>query len=56
MTYGRSQPLGEDLRAAEKEWKRLGKARRKEVLRLSKHGEVHPDPRVAEIAYREWLR
>jgi hypothetical protein len=45
----------EDLRTAEERWRKLPRHQRREVLRLSRQGRVHPDRRVAEIAYR-WAR
>ena len=42
----------EDLLTAERRWKDLPHRERKEVLRLSREGRVHPDPRVEEIAFR----
>ena len=41
-----------DAAAARKEWRKLGHERRREVVRLSKKGQVHSDPGVADVAYR----
>lgn len=41
-----------DLRLAEKRWRELRREQRHEVSVLSKQGRVHPDPKVADTAYR----
>ena len=39
-------------KAVQKSWWGLSLRQRREVSRLSKEGRVHPDPEVAETAYR----
>jgi hypothetical protein len=46
---------GEVLQETAREWRALGRARRREVIQMTKRGEVHYDPTVADIAYR-WAR
>ena len=41
-----------DWKAVQKRWWGLPLRQRREVSRLSKEGRVHPDPEVAETAYR----
>jgi hypothetical protein len=50
---GRHAPYRtEDLKRAERKWRGLTRSQRKEVLRLSKRGQIHPDKPVADVAYQ----
>lgn len=52
MTNSRPSPRREDWATAERNWKGLTREQRRKILELSRAGLLHPDPRVAEIAYR----
>jgi hypothetical protein len=52
MAYGQPSFRREDWRTAEKRWRELSGRERREAIRLSRKDRIHPDPRVAEIAYR----